>query len=139
MRRYQIIPLIVVGVLAAGTGGVVGYAVGSVNTAALDEALIASDHQLAAAGRTTSPPALRGERSQMPDNISAPSEDFLPRYMLGTDHGFIAVFYADDRALKERTMTPASALSPEERERLVSGIYIYTEEQLVRALQDYGS
>ena len=140
MRKYQIIPLILVGVLAAGGGGVAGYTIGSGTAAPLEEALILSNYRLAAAGYSTSPSALQIGQPQVSENsLELYDYNSLPRYKLGTDHGFVAVFYAESHALKERTKTPASALSPEEHERLTNGIYIYTEEQLVRALQDYGS
>jgi len=67
-----------------------------------------------------------------------------PRYVLRTDRGFVTVFYIQNEqdqpfTLKERTRTPTSALSPEEQKRLSDGIYIYTDEQLIRILQDYDS
>ena len=135
MRRYQIIPLVLVGILSAGGGVVAGYAIGDNSPSLPVEANQMPVHYLA----STSPPALREDWSPVQDL----SEQYnsQPRYVLGTDHGFVAVFYAMDenQALKERTSTPESSLSPEERERLAGGIYIYTEEQLISALQDYGS
>ena len=135
MRRYQIIPLILVGVISAGSGAAAGYAFGSDNAFGLTnqkpiaEAAGLPVHHLAA----TSPSAL--QREMLEPDIPG------PLYLLGTDHGFVAIFYInnDSPILKERTQTPESILSPEEQKRLANGIYIYTEEQLVRALQDYGS
>ena len=126
MRRYQIIPLLLVGILCAGGGTAVGYALGSNQESA---PYTAYDRPYYVAGMpvsaATTPPAL--------------SVEATPIYVLGTDHGFVAVFNGSDRTLMERTTRPESALSPEERARLASGIHIYTEEQLVKALQDYGS
>ena len=134
MRRYQIIPMVLAAVFSAGGGGVIGYAIGTGQEVSAESADMPA-HYLA----STSPPAL-----SPPIIVPFDDEDDRlgrPRYRIGTDHGFVAVFYvADDYlALKERTRTPESALSSEERERLADGVYIYTEEQLVRALQDYGS
>ena len=131
MRRYQIIPIALAAIISAGGGGVVGYAIGTTGHDA--EVAVGPIHHTA----STSPPAL----GLLPVTPYENDNDYTnrPRYRIGTDHGFVAVFYTLDETLKERTRTPESTLSQEERERLAGGIYIYTEEQLVRVLQDYGS
>lgn len=63
-------------------------------------------------------------------------------YTLGVYEGFIAVFYDDEvngTNLREITNTPINALSPEEQEKLRQGIQIKGDEDLYRALEDYGS
>lgn len=64
------------------------------------------------------------------------------RYVLSLFDGYVAVFSASGEAatdVMEVTGTPASALSPDERRRLTTGIKIFSEDQLARILQDYGS
>jgi hypothetical protein len=61
-------------------------------------------------------------------------------YILTVNNGYIVVLHAgDDPTIKEITPTPVNALPPEEQERLAQGIHIYTEEALIRILEDYGS
>jgi hypothetical protein len=61
-------------------------------------------------------------------------------FILGSKDGYIAVYYAGDTPeIKEMTFTPINALPIEEQERLAQGIHIYTEEALVRILEDYES
>jgi len=127
-----------VAILSAGGGVAAGYGFGrgtqTMSAEAAEQSVELLGHLpgrwLDRQPASTSPPALQ------PPPIE---EEYQPRYVLGTDHGFVAVFYAIDDTLKERTRMPESALSMEERKRLAQGIYIYTEEALVRALQDYGS
>ena len=65
-----------------------------------------------------------------------PDHDFI----LTVDDGYIIVLHAgDEREIKETIYTAADALPQEELERLASGIRIYTEEALIRILEDYGS
>ena len=128
MKRYQILPMTLIGAIAALGGTAIGYALGS------ETELHSTDipaYNIASV--STTPPALWDGR---PTSLIE-----APRYMLGIEHGFITVFYANDGnpTLKERTRTPETALSLEEHERLLNGVYFYTEEQLVRALQDYSS
>ncbi|MCL2399074.1 MAG: hypothetical protein FWC91_04915 [Defluviitaleaceae bacterium] len=77
------------------------------------------------------------------DYISEDTILKIAKYILGTDYGFVSVFYntASDQnlALKERTSTPTDTLPMDERRRLSKGIPVYSEEQLVKLLQDYGS
>ncbi|MCL2387045.1 MAG: BofC C-terminal domain-containing protein [Defluviitaleaceae bacterium] len=66
----------------------------------------------------------------------------MHNFIVTTANGFIVVYFADGKAdgqLKEITQTPTNALPQEEQERLAQGIRIYTEEALMRILEDYGS
>jgi len=63
-------------------------------------------------------------------------------FIVTSHDGFIVVYYAGGKSeglLRETTSTPVNALPPEDRERLAQGIRVYTEEALVRLLEDYGS
>ena len=139
MRIHPIVTMVLIVALSSGTGVAAGYGLGRNSQGLLTEAAGIPAHYLAA----TSPPALSTsppDQNQYEPSVANPQ----PRYVLGTDHGFVAVFYIQNDlnqtlALKERTLTPETALSIDERKRLTDGIYIYTEEQLVRLLQDYGS
>lgn len=155
IRLRPIVSLIAAAVLSLGCGAVVGYAIAqSAND--LDTEYSSLPTHYKTARYSTSPSALEsadteqepGLESQDPPSMEGwirdGDGDGRPRYLLGTDHGFVAVFYVNDnqgqnQILKERTRTPESVLSPIERERLQRGIYLYNEEQLVKALQDYGS
>jgi len=139
MRIHPIIPVLLVAVLSAGTGAAAGYSIGRSNPQPFAETARLPIYHLAAAPTSTTPPALSVHPA---DHYEPPVS--RPRYMLGTDHGFVTVFYIQNHqdqtlTLKERTRTPESALSPDERQLLSDGIYIYTEEQLIRVLQDYDS
>ena len=146
MRRYQIIPLVLVGLLSAVCGAAAGYALG---ISGLASQMDPANYPIQYLGAADLPPGIEESYDthvSISDNDHEEPEgnsDLFPRYILTTDHGFVAVFHFSESSprghLKERTLTPESALSPEERQRLRSGIYIYTEEELVRALEDYGS
>ena len=62
-------------------------------------------------------------------------------YVVTMLDGYIVVYYAEENGggIKELTNTFAGALATEEQERLAMGIRIYTDEELARILQDYGS
>ena len=61
-------------------------------------------------------------------------------FIIGIHEGYIAVFYNDEHnAIKELTTRPISALAPEEQERLFEGIRVTGNEELMRALEDFGS
>ncbi len=63
-------------------------------------------------------------------------------YILGEFGGYVAVFYKEEMngtSIKEITDTPISSLNKTEQNNLKAGIYIKNEEQLVKALEDYGS
>ena len=62
-------------------------------------------------------------------------------YIVTALDGYIVVYHAEKNGgeIKVITTTAISALGPEEQERLLAGIPIYTDEALVRILQDYGS
>jgi len=130
MRINPILGLVLVSLLSAGGGVAAGYAAGS---AAIPQEAAAYGQPMLYHLAATSPPALQTEDS--PSVVET-----APRYVLGTEGGFVAVFYASNPpSLKTQTRKPESALTPAERERLKTGIAIYTEEELTRALQDYGS
>ena len=64
------------------------------------------------------------------------------RYIIGEYQGLLAVFYAEEQnglILRELTDIPVSSLSPDEQARLREGIYILGEDNLMKALSDYGS
>ncbi|MCL2200111.1 MAG: BofC C-terminal domain-containing protein [Defluviitaleaceae bacterium] len=66
-----------------------------------------------------------------------PSEEESYKFVVTSKDGVIVVYQGD--RLKETTQTYVNALPIEEQERLAQGIPIYTEEALVRILEDYGS
>jgi len=62
------------------------------------------------------------------------------QFTIATHEGFIAVFYDNDQTtIKELTNRPIHALAPEERDRLAEGITVRGNEELIRALEDFGS
>jgi len=62
-------------------------------------------------------------------------------YVLTSQDGYIIVRYAEGNGegIRTITSTPVTSLAWEEQERLADGIRIYTEEALIRILEDYGS
>ncbi|MCL2578146.1 MAG: hypothetical protein FWE27_08890 [Defluviitaleaceae bacterium] len=60
-------------------------------------------------------------------------------YILTVNDGYIVVLHAGDEDIKEVTFTPANTLPIEDQERLAQGIRVYTEEALIRILEDFGS
>ena len=61
-------------------------------------------------------------------------------YILTSHNGVVVVHHFGDKTgIKETTRIPVNALPPEDQARLAEGIRIYTEEALVRILEDYGS
>lgn len=62
-------------------------------------------------------------------------------YTIGVSGEFIAIFYGEGNLenIKEVTNIPISALPKEEQERLKSGIPIYSQDELIRRLEDYSS
>ena len=68
--------------------------------------------------------------------------DSSQHYILGIYEGYVAAFYAeetDGRFLKEITDRHVDSLAPTEKQRLSAGISITGIENLVRAMEDYGS
>jgi len=62
------------------------------------------------------------------------------QYTISVFNGFIAVFYNDENGeIKELTNRPISALPIEEQERLINGITVIGNDELLRALEDFGS
>jgi len=135
--------MLLVAVLSAGTGAAAGYTVANGSQRPSQESSIGSVGPPVHYLSSTTPSALGGYPHRQ-NQYDPPDYNPSPRYILRTDQGFVTVFYvqnAQDQSItiKERTRTPTCALSPEERQRLSDGIYIYTEEQLIRLLQDYDS
>jgi len=65
-------------------------------------------------------------------------------FIITSHDGYIAILHFEPNGkaewqLHEITTTPVSGLSHEEQERLIIGIPVYTQEELTRILQDYGS
>ncbi|MCL2216118.1 MAG: hypothetical protein FWB91_03755 [Defluviitaleaceae bacterium] len=84
------------------------------------------------------------EHNPGPDDspAEAPSPEPLHRFVVTTLDGYIVVYHAalDGRGeIMEITSTPVNALPLVEQSRLAQGIRIYTEEALIRILEDYGS
>ncbi|MDR2167251.1 MAG: hypothetical protein LBE35_05300 [Clostridiales bacterium] len=62
------------------------------------------------------------------------------QFIISAHEGFIAIFYDDEqRSIKELTARPISALAEEEQQRLIEGIKVTGNEELIRALEDFGS
>jgi len=66
---------------------------------------------------------------------------FTRQYIISIYGGFVAIFHdnGDDITMKELTSRPISALLPEEQQRLVEGIRVTGNDELLRALEDFGS
>ena len=66
----------------------------------------------------------------------------VQRYIIGVMDGYVSVFYQQPdhgTTLKEVTDTLVSALHEDEQQRLIEGVTVVGEEELIRILQDYGS
>jgi len=62
------------------------------------------------------------------------------RFIIGVHEGYIAVFYDDEfYNIKELTSRPVTALAAEEQQRLLEGIRVTGNEELMRALEDFSS
>lgn len=62
------------------------------------------------------------------------------QFTIAAHQGFIAVFYDNDQTtIKELTNRPIYALAQEEQDRLAEGITVRGNEELIRALEDFGS
>ena len=64
-------------------------------------------------------------------------DDTAPLYILSAADGVIAV--TQEGQVVDVVSRPVTALPPEEQALLNEGIAVFTEEQLLRLLQDYGS
>ena len=62
-------------------------------------------------------------------------------YVVKAVDGYIVIYYSESNGggVMEFTSIFAGALSMEDQQRLAEGIPVYTNEELVRILQDYGS
>ncbi|MCL2854634.1 MAG: hypothetical protein FWE21_03335 [Defluviitaleaceae bacterium] len=62
------------------------------------------------------------------------------KFIISAHEGFVAVFYDNDqRSIKELTNRPIHTLAQEEQVRLEKGISVTGNEELMRALEDFGS
>jgi hypothetical protein len=64
------------------------------------------------------------------------------KYVVGVLDGQIAVFYknpVNGSSIKEITSSPVSALPREEQQKLLDGVEVGSEAELMQMLQDYGS
>jgi len=62
------------------------------------------------------------------------------QFIITAHEGFIAVFYDEENGgLKELTARPIAALPESEQARLIEGIKVTGNEELLRALEDFGS
>jgi len=61
------------------------------------------------------------------------------QFIISEHEGFVAVFYGDGGGLKELTTRPISALAQSEQLRLLEGIHVTGNEELMRALEDFDS
>ena len=135
-QARPLFPIGCVILLSACAGAVTGYAAGrqrAENHAMVDEALSPVRLRGVPYAFTGQPAVGKGLPSEAPEEA---------RYVVGMANGFVAVFYAVPKGgetLKELTATPTIALPLEEQRRLLEGIMVYTDEQLVKILQDYGS
>jgi len=91
----------------------------------------------------TSEPVWTVDTQDFP-TMSSPAaiQNTLPRYILGLFEGYVAVYDAllqDGNNIITVTDTLAESLSAYERQCLMTGINLYDDEQLARAMQDYGS
>ena len=132
--------------LSISGGGIIGYAIGRNSNYINIDSNLPSQHLAAASSSVLNGGYYYSECEDIIESIYSTytqyNEEIRPRYMLTAEQGFVTVFCLENSSsprLKERTNTPEAALTPDELARLNSGIYIYTEEELARALQDYGS
>lgn len=71
--------------------------------------------------------------------VDAITETPLPKYILSSYNGMVAVFVPEDDAPTYVTQTPVSCLPSSDRKVIKEGLPIYTEEELTRLLEDYGT
>ena len=96
-------------------------------------------HYHAAAGLHYSPLAKAGHEHELTKRAAPPYE---PSYLVTLGNGYIVVYSINEKAgdtLIDTMPTQVHTLPPEEQARLARGIRIYTEEALIRILEDYGS
>jgi len=82
------------------------------------------------------------EATDVPSLEFEPEQEYTHQYLVTTSNGYIVIYNMashDKAQTREITTTTITSLPPEEQARLQDGIRIYTEEALVRILQDYGS
>lgn len=62
-----------------------------------------------------------------------------PKYILSGYNGLVAVYLPGEETPSYVTETPVSFLPSADREALANGMPVYSEEELTRLLEDYGS
>ena len=80
--------------------------------------------------------------SIMPAEITPPAPEPSHLFVVTSRDGYITVYHAaidGTGEIKEVTSIKTNALPLIEQQRLAQGINIYTEEALIRILEDYGS
>jgi len=128
IKFRNVVPFLCVAVLAASSGLAMGYHMGRRvgEMESLAAGLYGPSHTVAqSALRVLAHPAYHDTAAE-------------PLYVLGTAGGQVAIFCAEGD-VKEVTGRAATALPAEEQARLQGGIPLFTEEELMRALQDYHS
>ena len=78
---------------------------------------------------------------ETPETTPPPPPEAGHMFVVTVLDGYIVIYHSQENGggLKEVTSTIVDALAPEEQEQLKNGIKIYSEEDLARILQDYGS
>jgi hypothetical protein len=128
--------LILSAVLGAGSGAAAGYITGSRTSAPED-----MDHLLQRINPLAALVVEGAEPDSYFDDIYDEAVDEPEhRYLVGVFDGYVAVFYTgDEGAAAVLTSTPVNTLPADDQRRITNGIKIYTDEQLAKILQDYGS
>ena len=90
------------------------------------------------------PPSPYNFLEQPPDEGYYHMVEETHSFIVTSYEGYVAILHFEPSGkgewqLHEVTTTPVSGLSHEEQERLIAGIPVYTQEELTRILQDYGS
>lgn len=71
-----------------------------------------------------------------PDSPDAPRS---PKYTIRILDGFLAVYQADSQQLLEQTPIDIRTLRQQDQQLLASGVPIYSDVELTRFLEDFGS
>lgn len=71
--------------------------------------------------------------------VEAVAETPEPKYILSGYDGLVAVFVPGEEKPSFVTETPVSVLPSADREALKVGMPVYSEEELTRLLEDYGT
>ena len=65
--------------------------------------------------------------------------DLQPKYRVCAADGYIAVYAYPQNALYYKTDIPLRSLRQKDQEKIASGLYLYTAEELTAFLEDFGS